>query len=107
MTLELDEDDVLLLPEVAVVPGYDPAPGAHTVIYSQGHYITFLGTADLDPYPGWATRPALWTVSRAGADILRRWCGAVRLAVGVADSRAGHRRAGRPGAGAARPARPG
>ncbi|HEY0495821.1 MAG TPA: glycosyltransferase [Kutzneria sp.] len=71
-TLELAEDDVLLLPEVAVVPGHDPAPGGHTVIYSQGHYITFLGTADLDPYPGWATRPALWTVSHAGVDMLRR-----------------------------------
>jgi hypothetical protein len=52
MTLDLDEDDVPVLPEVAVVPG------GHTVIYSQGQYITFVATADLDPYPGWAT-PAL------------------------------------------------
>ncbi|MFC0540226.1 glycosyltransferase [Kutzneria chonburiensis] len=72
MTLELDQDDVLLLPEVAVAPDYDPAPGGHTVIYSQGHYITFLGTADVEPYPGWATRPALWTVSQAGVHMLRR-----------------------------------
>ncbi|MEV6603818.1 glycosyltransferase [Kutzneria sp. NPDC051319] len=72
MNLELGEDDLLVVPEVAVVPDRDPARGAHSVIYSQGHYITFLGTADLDPYPGWAARPALWTVSQAGAHMLRR-----------------------------------
>jgi len=72
LTLDLDEDDVLVVPEVAVVPGHDPAPGGHTVIYSQGQYITFLASADLDPYPGWATPPALWAVSHAGVRMLRR-----------------------------------
>lgn len=71
-TLELAEDDVLLLPEIAVVPGHDPAPGAHAIIYSQNQYLTFLGTADLDPYPGWAAKPELWAVSRADVQTLRR-----------------------------------
>ena len=72
MNLELTQDDLLVVPEMSVVAGHDPAPGGHKVIYSQGHYLNFLTSGDLDPYPGWSVRPALWTVSRAGVTMLRR-----------------------------------
>ena len=70
MNLELAADDVLVLPEISVVPDRDPAPGAHKVIYSQNQYLHFLTCPDLDPYPGWSTPPALWAVSRAAVEML-------------------------------------
>ncbi|WP_331745174.1 glycosyltransferase [Kitasatospora sp. NBC_01300] len=72
MTLDLGPEDVLVLHEVSVVPGHDPAPGGHKVIYSQGHYVNFLTCPDPGPYPGWSDRPALWTISKAGVDMFRR-----------------------------------
>ncbi|MFE7632374.1 glycosyltransferase [Kitasatospora sp. NPDC057518] len=72
MTLDLGPEDVLVLPEVSVLPGRDPAPGGRKVVYSQGHYVHFLTCPAPGPYPGWSARPALWTVSKAGADMLRR-----------------------------------
>ncbi|MFJ2136579.1 glycosyltransferase [Streptomyces sp. NPDC087228] len=72
MTLNLGPEDVLVLHEVSVVPGHDPAPGGHKVIYSQGHYLNFLTCPDPGPYPGWPVRPALWAISQAGVEMLRR-----------------------------------
>ncbi|MFJ1617975.1 glycosyltransferase [Streptomyces sp. NPDC088251] len=72
MTLDLGPEDVLVLHEVSVVPGHDPAPGGHKVIYSQGHYLNFLTCPDPGPYPGWPVRPALWAISQAGVEMLRR-----------------------------------
>ncbi|MEE1742412.1 glycosyltransferase [Streptomyces sp. BE147] len=72
MTLDLGHEDVLVLHEVSVLPNHDPAPGGHKVIYSQGHYLNFLTCPAPGPYPGWSERPALWAISRAGVDMLRR-----------------------------------
>ncbi|MFI2608469.1 glycosyltransferase [Kitasatospora sp. NPDC018619] len=71
-TLELGPEDVLVLPEISVLPEHDPAPGGRKVVYAQGHYVTFLTVPGAGPYPGWSSRPALWTVSRAGVSMLRR-----------------------------------
>ncbi|MFG2907034.1 glycosyltransferase [Kitasatospora sp. NPDC048286] len=71
-TLDLGPEDVLVLPEVSVLPDHDPAPGGRKVVFSQGHYVTFLAGPGPGPYPGWSSRPALWTVSKAGVDMLRR-----------------------------------
>ncbi|MGW1173635.1 hypothetical protein ACWD4P_07925, partial [Kitasatospora sp. NPDC002543] len=71
-TLDLGPQDVLVLPEVSVLQGRDPAPGGRKVVYSQGHYVNFLTCPGPGPYPGWSSRPALWTVSRAGVDMFRR-----------------------------------
>lgn len=72
LNLELDEDDVLVLPEVSVIEGRDPAPGGHKVIYSQNQYLNFLTCPDLDPYPGWSTPAALWAISEAAVAMLGR-----------------------------------
>ena len=62
-----------MLPEVPVVAGLDPAPGARTVIFNQNHFYTYAAGAPsgLDAYPGWSPAPAVWTVSRESRDVLR------------------------------------
>jgi hypothetical protein len=70
--LELTDDDLLVLPELAVVPGRDPAPGARKVIFNQNHFYTFLHWSDPQQYPGWDPPPAIWTVSTESAAVLAR-----------------------------------
>ena len=67
----VDADDLLVLPEVPVVPGRDPAPGARKVILNQNHFYTGAAWPDPDaPYPGWDPAPAVWTVSTESRDVL-------------------------------------
>ena len=68
---EVGSDDVLVLPEVPVVPGLDPAPGARKVIFNQNHFYTYAAAPDGRPYPGWSPTPAVWTVSAESRDVLR------------------------------------
>lgn len=72
-TLELEQDDLLVLPEVPVVPGFDPAPGARTVILNQNHFYTYAAGTPTDwaGYPGWSRPPSVWTVSRESQEVLR------------------------------------
>ena len=75
-TLELGADDVLVVPEVPVVPGLDPAPGARTVIFNQNHFYTFTATPPNGPssdgraFPDWSSAPTVWTVSHESRDVL-------------------------------------
>ncbi|MCP2167842.1 glycosyltransferase [Goodfellowiella coeruleoviolacea] len=70
--LDLTEDDVLVLPELAVLPGRDPAPGARKVVLNQAHFLTFVTCPDIEDYPGWSPTPSLWTISRESAAVLAR-----------------------------------
>ena len=72
--LDLAAEDLLVVPESAVVPDHDPAPGARKVIFSQNHFLSFHAWADRRelPYPGWEPEPATWVVSRESADVLGR-----------------------------------
>ena len=72
-TLDLEEDDLLVLPEVPVVPGFDPAPGARTVIFNQNHFYSYAAGAPSawKAYPDWSRAPSVWTVSRESQDVLR------------------------------------
>lgn len=68
----LDADDLLVLPEVPVVPGRDPAPGARKVILNQNHFYTYAAWPDAGrPYPGWDPAPAVWAVSTESHEVLR------------------------------------
>jgi hypothetical protein len=71
-TLDLTIDDLLVVSEVGIRPGGDPAPGARKVIYNQNHFNT-LGAwaAPGAPYSDWTPAPAIWTVSREAAAVLR------------------------------------
>ena len=75
--LSLAPEDLLVVPEVPVVPGRDPAPGARKVIFNQNHFYTFAAAgaehsiASTGPtYPGWSPDPGVWTVSDEGVDVL-------------------------------------
>ncbi|MFI1018816.1 hypothetical protein [Streptomyces sp. NPDC020965] len=70
--IDLDADDLVVLPELTILPGVDPAPGGRKVIFVQGHFMTFLTCPDVHPYPGWDHQPALWTISRDGVEVLSR-----------------------------------
>jgi glycosyltransferase involved in cell wall biosynthesis len=71
-TLDVAEDDVLVLPEAPVVAGADPAPGARKIIFNQNHFYTYATwDGPLDGYPGWSPSPAVWAVSEESADVLR------------------------------------
>ncbi|MBW4722193.1 glycosyltransferase [Saccharothrix obliqua] len=70
--LDLGAEDLLVVPELVVLPDRDPAPGGRKAIFVQGHFMTFLTCPDVDLYPGWSTPPALWTISRDGVDVLSR-----------------------------------
>lgn len=66
-------DDLLVLPEVPIVVGRDPAPGARKVIFNQNHFYTYAtspGAQAWAPYPGWDPAPAVWTVSIESRDLL-------------------------------------
>jgi hypothetical protein len=69
-TVELGPDDVLVVPEVLVMDGFDPAPGVRKVIYNQNHYYTYdnFGGAD---YPAWKPAPQVWAGSVMTADVLK------------------------------------
>lgn len=69
-TTDLAADDLLVLPEVPVVPGRDPAPGGRKVIFNQNHFYTFAAWSGGGDYPGWEPAPALWCVSRESRDVL-------------------------------------
>jgi len=70
-TLELGPQDVLVLPEVMVMPGIDPAPGVRKVIFNQNHFYTFDHWAGEDDYPGWAPAPHVWTASNVSVNTLK------------------------------------
>ncbi|WP_329101038.1 glycosyltransferase [Micromonospora sp. NBC_01699] len=70
--LELTADDLLVVPEPAVLPGRDPAPGARKVIFNQNHFYTLLTWPDPSGYPGWTPTPTVWTASRESARVLTR-----------------------------------
>lgn len=72
-TLDLGADDLLVLPEVPLPPGLDPAPGARVVIFNQNHFFTYAAAGDRPdrPYPGWSTDPAVWTVSTESHAVLQ------------------------------------
>jgi hypothetical protein len=72
MELDMTADDMLILPEIVVLPGREPAPGGRVVIFSQTPPIHFLNCPDVERYPGWSTDPTLWTVSKFGVEILSR-----------------------------------
>ena len=74
-TIGVDDRDLLVLPEVPVLPGRDPAPGARKVIFSQNHFYTFAAAAaaGADPaaaFPDWSSPPGLWTVSAEARAVL-------------------------------------
>ncbi|MFI7061230.1 glycosyltransferase [Kribbella sp. NPDC050124] len=70
--LELSADDVLVVPELYLLPGVDPAPGARKVIFNQNHFLTFWSWRDTENYPGWDPAPHVWAVSRESMDVLAR-----------------------------------
>ncbi len=70
--LELTEDDLLVVPELYLLPGVDPAPGVRKVIFNQNHFLTFWSWRDSTGYPGWDPAPEVWAVSRESQDVLAR-----------------------------------
>lgn len=68
--LDLDDTDLLVVPEV-MVDGTDPAPGVRKVVLNQNHFYTFDNAPPGD-YPGWTPTPPVWTTSSAGLDVLLR-----------------------------------
>jgi hypothetical protein len=72
-TLDVGADDVVVLPEVPLVPGVDPAPGVRTVIFNQNHFYTYAAApaSAWTSYPDWSRAPSVWTVSVESADVLR------------------------------------
>jgi hypothetical protein len=72
-TLDVGPDDLLVLPEVPLVPGVAPAPGARTVIFNQNHFYTYAASpaSAWTSYPDWSPAPSLWTVSDESRDVLR------------------------------------
>jgi hypothetical protein len=70
-TLPIDDDDLLVLPEVPVVVGQDPAPGGRKAILNQNHFFTFAAGQDHgSAYPGWSPDPVVWAVSQESRDVL-------------------------------------
>ncbi|HEY2237957.1 MAG TPA: glycosyltransferase [Streptosporangiaceae bacterium] len=72
LQIDLHADDTLVVPEIVVLPNRDYAPGGRVVIFSQTPHMHFLNCPDIDRYPGWDTEPSIWTVSRAGVELLSR-----------------------------------
>ena len=70
--LELTEHDLLVVPELYLLPGVDPAPGVRKVIFNQNHFLTFWSWRDSTAYPGWDPAPEVWAVSRESRDVLER-----------------------------------
>ena len=63
--------DLLVVPEVFVLAGVDPAPGCRKVIYNQNHFYTF-DNAPADGYVDWQPLPSVWTSSRTSQEVLAR-----------------------------------
>lgn len=72
LELDLAADDLLVLPEIVVLPDHDPAPGGRKVVFSQTPHMHFLNCPDIGHYPGWSLDPMIWTVSKAGVELLSR-----------------------------------
>lgn len=70
--LEFGADDLLVVPELYLLPGVDPAPGVRKVIFNQNHFLTYWSWRDTDDYPGWDPAPEVWAVSRESRDVLGR-----------------------------------
>jgi glycosyltransferase involved in cell wall biosynthesis len=70
--LDLGPADLLVVPEVMVSPGLDPAPDARKIIFNQGHYLTYERYAASEEYPGWVSDPDMWVVSEESAAVLGR-----------------------------------
>lgn len=70
--LDLAEADLLVLPEPAVLPGRDPAPGARKAVFNQNHFYTLAAWPDPSGYPGWRPAPWIWTASRESTEVLAR-----------------------------------
>ncbi|NUR94003.1 MAG: glycosyltransferase [Kribbellaceae bacterium] len=70
--LEFGVDDLLVVPELYLLPGVDPAPGVRKVIFNQNHFLTYWSWRDTDDYPGWDPAPEVWAVSRESRDVLGR-----------------------------------
>ena len=70
--MDLGADDLLVLPEVPLIPGVDPAPGARKVIFNQNHFYTYAAADPVPdaPYPGWSPAPMVWAVSVESRDVL-------------------------------------
>lgn len=69
-TVELGPDDVLVVPEVLVLDGFDPAPGVRKVIYNQNHYYTYDNFSGAD-YPAWKPAPQVWAGSVMTTNVLK------------------------------------
>lgn len=70
--LELGADDLLVVPELYLLPGVDPAPGVRKVIFNQNHFLTFWSWRDSTGYPGWDPAPEVWAVSQESCAVLAR-----------------------------------
>lgn len=71
LTLDLDETDMLVIPEGSVLANDDPAPGCRKIIFNQNHYFTF-NSADVLNYPQWSPPPGVWVVSHVSYRIVSR-----------------------------------
>ncbi|WP_156755445.1 glycosyltransferase [Actinokineospora pegani] len=69
--LLLDGSDTLVVPEVLVIAGNDPAPGCRKVVYNQNHFYTFDNTS-AEGYPGWPGGASTWVSSTTSVEVLRR-----------------------------------
>lgn len=72
LEIDLTADDILVVPEIEVLPHRDPAPGGRVVIFNQAYFLTFVACPDIDGYPGWSNPPAVWTVSQESETVLSR-----------------------------------
>ncbi|SDU63288.1 Glycosyltransferase involved in cell wall bisynthesis [Jiangella alkaliphila] len=70
-TLDLDENDILVVPESFVLADHDPAPGCRKVIYNQNHFLTFV-YAPWERFPNWDPPPPTWVSSLATLRVLER-----------------------------------
>ncbi|MFF0269102.1 glycosyltransferase [Kribbella sp. NPDC004536] len=70
--LEFGADDLLVVPELYLLPGVDPAPGVRKVIFNQNHFLTYWSWRETGDYPGWDPAPEVWAVSRESCDVLGR-----------------------------------
>ncbi|MFD9705218.1 glycosyltransferase [Lentzea sp. NPDC059081] len=68
-TCELGPDDVLVVPEVMVLDGFDPAPGVRKVVFNQNHYYTYDNFSGPD-YPAWKPVPQVWGGSTKSVEVL-------------------------------------
>lgn len=69
---ELTDDHLVVVPEVLVLDGHDPAPGGRTAILNQNPFYSFDNVAAGPTYPGWSSRPNVWANSPEGTDVLQQ-----------------------------------